>query len=163
MQSHTNDLSLKLAVSIVPMLLLAPALRSAEPTPWDTMRGAYAGTVTVTTKTGKVMKGAGGVSFSPSELMFPGTGVSVPRQDVKEVVIRRPREICCEALAVGILPLMFLLEAIGSRGLDKEVIPVVIIASPIIVGMAAVTGPPLLVIEGIRRLKPAQILYRVVP
>jgi hypothetical protein len=31
------------------------------------------------------------------------------------------------------------------------------------VGAAAVTGPPLLIIEGIRRLKPAKVLYDVVP
>jgi hypothetical protein len=47
--------------------------------------------------------------------------------------------------------------------IDKKAIPLIIIVSPVFVGMAAVTGPPLLLIEGIRRLKPAKVLYKVVP
>lgn len=163
MRSIRRDMSLKLGVSAVPILLLAPALRAAEPTPWDTMKGAFAGSITVTTKTGKKLKRTGAVSFSASAVTFEGTGVTVLRQDVKEVVIRCPREICCDFLASGVLPLFLLLSSIGSPEIDKEAIPIIIIATPVIVGAAAVTGPPLLIIEGIRRLKPAKVLYRVVP
>jgi hypothetical protein len=165
MKSHTKNTPLKLVVSLLAMLLLAPALRSAEPTPWDTMKGTFYGSITVTTKTGKKLKRTGTASFSATSMTFEG--ISVPRQDVTEVVIRRQREICCGRLAVGIVPLLFVLSSIGSAEVyeddKKVVIPMIIILSPVFVGMAAVTGPPLLIIEGIRRLKPAKILYRVVP
>jgi hypothetical protein len=75
----------------------------------------------------------------------------------------QPRDVCCEPLAVGVLPLVLLGLGIRNHDVPKDAIPMIIIASPVIVGMAAVTGPPLLIIEGIRRLKPAKILYRVVP
>jgi hypothetical protein len=82
---------------------------------------------------------------------------------VKEVVIRRPREMCCGGLVDGVLPLFILMDAIRSHEIGKDIIPMIMIAAPIIVGMAAVTGPPLLIIEGMRRLKPAEVLYKVVP
>jgi hypothetical protein len=156
--------ALTTATALLSAVLFAPALRAAEPTPWNFMTGlTRTGAVTVTTKTGKKIKRTGQVSFAASAVTFVETGFSVLRQDVKEVVIRRPRGACCDALASGVLPLILLVSSIGSPEIDKEVIPLIIIASPIILGMAAVTGPPLLVIEGLRRLKPTEVLYRVVP
>jgi hypothetical protein len=77
-------------------------------------------------------------------------------------VIRRPRQFCCELLLAGVWPLWLVLDSIGDPAFPKA-IPVIIAFSPVIVGAAAVTGPPWLVIEGIRRLKPAKVLYDVVP
>jgi len=88
MKSHTKDVSLKLGISVLPMMLLAPAVRAVEPTPWDAMKGSFPGAITVTTKTGKKLRRAGTAFFTASALLFDGTQISVPRQDVKEVVIR---------------------------------------------------------------------------
>jgi hypothetical protein len=52
---------------------------------------------------------------------------------------------------------------IEAHSIDKGAIPGIIIASPVILGAAAITGPPVLLIEGIRRLKPSQTVYRVIP
>jgi hypothetical protein len=154
-------MSLNPAVSIMSMLLLAPVLRAADPTPWDSMSGTYSGAVTISTNTGKQFKGTGDVLFTPDAVNF--AGVSHLRRDVKEVVIRRKRTFFCEPLAIAVLPLLWVVEGIGERDFPKSAIPVIVLLSPVIVGLAAVTGPPLFIIEGIRRLKPAQILYRVVP
>ena len=115
----------------------------------------------ITTNTGKQFKGTGSVLFTPTAVMF--SGVSHLRGDVKEVVIRRPRTVCCGALGLGVLPLALVVGGIGDPDFPKSALPAIIIFSPAIVGMAAVTGPPLLIIEGIRRLKPAKVLYKVVP
>jgi hypothetical protein len=161
MKSKTNRMSLKSAVSVLSMLMLTPVLRATELTPWDAMRGTYSGDITITANTGKQFKGTGGVFFTPDAVNF--AGVSHLRGDVREVVIRRPRTVCCEPLAIGIAPLVLVAQAIGGPDFLKSAIPAIGFFSPVILGMAAVTGPPLFIIEGIRRLKPAQILYRVVP
>jgi hypothetical protein len=155
MKAHT-----KLFLSVLPVLF-APALYAAEPTHWDTMRGTYGGDITVTVNSGKHVKGHGSVFFAPDAVTF--AGVSYLRADVKEVVIRQPRGTCCEPLAVGVLPFLLLVEAIAKHEVPKDSLPFLIIISPVIVGAAAVTGPPLLVIEGIRRLMPAEVAYSVVP
>jgi hypothetical protein len=154
-------MNIKISALVLSMILLAPTLRAVEPTPWDSMSGTFTGTITVTPSSGKQLKGTGSVLFTPSAVTF--AGVSFPRQDVKEVVIRRPRKFCCESFALGLFPLVLLGEGILNRDIPKDAIPIIIIASPVIVGMAAVTGPPVLIIEGIRRLKPAKVLYKVVP
>jgi hypothetical protein len=151
----------KLIVFLLPMLLITPALRAVEPTHWDAMNGNYDGSVTITINSGKQIKGFGSVSFAPTAVTF--AGVSYSRGDVKEVVIRRPRLDCCEALAVGVLPLAIMIESIGHREIAKEDIALIVALSPVIVGAAVVTGPPLLIIKGIRRLKPAKVLYKVLP
>jgi hypothetical protein len=161
MKSKTNRMSLKPAVSMMSMLLLVPALRATEPTPWDAMKGTYSGDITITANTGKQFKGAGSISFTPDAVNF--AGVSHLTRDVKEIMIRRKRTFFGEPLAIGVLPLLWVVEGIGDPNFPKSAIPVVVLLSPVIVGMAAVTGPPLLIIEGIRRLKPAPVLYRVIP
>jgi hypothetical protein len=161
MTSNLHRFPRTLPVSVLLILLLSPVLYALEPTPWDEMTGPYTGAVTITTKTGKQSKGTGSVLFNPTVATF--AGVSYCRRDVKEVVIRQQRGVCCEALAIGTLPLVWMVEAIAHNQLSKETLPIILIASPVVVGMAAVTGPPLLVIEGIRRLIPTKVLYRVVP
>jgi hypothetical protein len=161
MKSKTNRMSLKPAVSMMSMLLLVPALRATEPTPWDAMKGTYSGDITITANTGKQFKGAGSISFTPDAVNF--AGVSHLRRDVKEIMIRRKRTFFCEPLAIGVMWLVWGVQAIGERDLPKSDLSAILLFSPVIVGMAAVTGPPLLIIEGIRRLKPAQVLYRVIP
>jgi hypothetical protein len=125
------------------------------------MKGNYDGSITITINSGKQVKGFGSVSFAPAAVTF--AGVSYLRGDVKEVVIRRPRPDCCEALAVGVFPLAILIGSIGNREIAKEDIALIAAVSPVIVGAAAVTGPPFLIIEGFRRLKPAEVLYKVGP
>jgi hypothetical protein len=82
---------------------------------------------------------------------------------VKEVVIRRHCDACCDVLVLGFAPLGGLVEGTVQHDIPKDEIPIFVIDSPAIIGMAAVTGPPLLIIEGLRRLKPAKILHKVVP
>ena len=147
-----------LALSLIPF---TPLLRAADPTPWDDMQGNYSGAITVIPKNGKSLKATGTILFTSSALTLAGN--TIPRQDVKEVVIRRPRQVCCEELLAGIFPLALVLSSIGSSDFPKSAIPIIIIGSPFILGAAAVTAPPFFLIEGIRRLKPAEIMYRVVP
>lgn len=154
-------MKIKIRALALPIILLASTLRAVDPTPWDRMSGTFSGTITVTPSSGKQLKGTGSVLFTPSAVTF--AGVSFPRQDVKEVVIRQPRKFCCESAGLFLLPLDLLVEGILNRDIPKDAIPIIIIASPVIVGMAAVTGPPVFIIEGIRRLKPAKVLYQVVP
>jgi hypothetical protein len=151
----------KLIIFLLAMLLITPPLRAVERTHWDAMKGNYNGIITITINSGKQVKGFGSVSFAPTAVTF--AGVSYLRGDVKEVAIRRPRPDCCEALAVGVLPLAILIGSIGNREIAKEDIALIVALSPVIVGAAAVTGPPWLVMEGIRRLKPTKVLYDVVP
>jgi|SRR5579863_6566469 hypothetical protein len=143
------------------ILLLASTLGAAEPTHWDSMRGTYAGDITITTNSGKQVKGKGNVVFVPDAVTL--ARVSYSRANVKEVVIRRPRGICCDTLAWGVLPFFLLVGGIRDHDIPKDSLPYLIIFSPVILGAAAVTSPPLLVIEGIRRLIPAEVAYRVVP
>jgi hypothetical protein len=158
--AHQN-IPRRISALALPTVLLAPTLRPAEPSPWDTMSGTYTGTITVTASSGKQLKGTGSVLFTPSAATF--AGVSFPRQDVKEVVIRRPRNFCCESVGLFLLPMALLVEGIQNHDIPMKTLPIIVIGSPVIVGMAAVTGPPVLIIEGIRRLKPAKVLYKVVP
>ncbi len=151
----------KLILFLLPMLLITPALRAVEPTRWNAMNGKYDGSITITANSGKQVKGTGTVVFAPAAVTF--AGIAYPRADVKEVVIRRPRPFCCELLLAGVWPLWLVLDSIGDHALPIAAIPVIVALSPVIVGAAAVTGPPWLVIEGIRRLKPAKVLYKVVP
>jgi hypothetical protein len=150
----------KLFLFALPMLF-ASTLGAIEPTQWDAMRGTYAGDITITTNSGKQVKGKGNVVFALDAVTL--ARVSYSRADVKEVVIRRPRGTCCDSLAVGVLPFLLLVEGIAKHDIPKDSLSFVIIISPVIVGAAAVTGPPLLVIEGVRRLIPAEVAYRVVP
>ncbi len=161
MRTNSNRTWLYLVVSVLPMVLLAPMLRAAELTPWDAMRGTFVETVAITTNGGKHVNGTGDVFFNPTSVAF--AGVTYSRRDVKEVVIRRRREACCEPLLTGALPLILLVGGIADHSLPRDTLPLIIAVSPVVVGMAAVTGAPLLIIEGIRRLKPAKVLYRVVP
>ena len=152
----------KISALALKIILIAPALRAVELTPWDAMKARYSGAITVTTKAGKRLKSNGPISFTPTAVLF-GQVTSVSRQDVKEVVIREEREICCDALVLGILPLVALVDGIRNHHLAKDTFPLIIIYAPLSVAAAAVTGPPLLAIEGIRRLKPSKLLYKVVP
>lgn len=128
------------------------------------MTGTYkAGIIELTTKAGKRVNRTDAVSSTASDVTFFHTGLSVPRRDVKEIVIRSRRDACCESLALGVLPLVLLAQGIRNHDLPKDTLPFIIVVSPEIVGMAAVTGPPLLIIDGIRRLKPAKVLYKVIP
>ena len=140
--------------------LLAP-LRASDPTPWDSMNKAF-GVVTVEMKTGKTLKKTDNVTFTRSAVLFLSTGFSIPRQEIKEVVIRQQRQVCCDALVAGVLPLALVFGGMGDAP-SPESIPLIIVWAPLAIGMAAVTGPPLLIIEGIRRLKPTKLLYRVIP
>jgi hypothetical protein len=161
MKSNNKGTSLKFAVFLLPMFLITPAGQAVEPTHWDAMKGNYDGSITITANSGRQVKGTGSVFFAPDAVTF--AGVSYSRGDVKEVVIRRPRTWCCEPLQSGVLLLLLVVGSIGDHDFSKDEIPVFIALSPVIVGAAAVTGPPLLIIEGIRRLKPAKVLYDVVP
>ena len=120
------------------------------------------GGITVTTKAGKNLKPKR-VRFTATAIVFEGTAISVPRQEVKEVVIRRHRSTCCEPLYAGLVPLALLVDGLRNDDIDPAALPFAIILSPIAVGIAAVTGPPLLAIEGIRHLVPARIACRVIP
>jgi hypothetical protein len=71
--------------------------------------------------------------------------------------------LCGLGAGVRAAPLGLMLEGMAQRDIPKDEIPIFVIDSPAIIGMAAVTGPPLLIIEGIRKLKPAKILYKVIP
>ena len=59
--------------------------------------------------------------------------------------------------------LAFLWRGCGRAPFGAARFQMIILLLPIGIGMAAVTGPPLLVIEGVRRLKPTKVLYKVVP
>jgi hypothetical protein len=155
MNAHT-----KLFLFALPMLF-AFNLDAAKPDHWDAMLGTYSGDITITTNFGNQTKGKGSVFFASDSVTFGG--VSYLRGDVKEVVIRRPRGSCCDALAWGVVPFFLFVGGIADHDIPKDSLPYLIIFSPVIVAAAAVTGPPLLVIEGIRRLIPAEVAYRVVP
>jgi hypothetical protein len=157
-----KHIQLKIRVLALPLVLLAPALRAKEPTPWDRIGETYiAGAITITAKSGKQVKGTGSVRFGPHAVEFGG--IAYPRQEVKEVVIRRHREAGCGSLALGLLPFLLLVDGIRNQDIEKGALPAIVIFISVIVGMAAVTGPPCLLITGIRNLKPAQLLYKVVP
>jgi hypothetical protein len=150
----------KLILFALPILFVS-TLDAAEPTPWDTMQGRYGGDITITPNSGKQVRGHGSVFFAPDAATFDG--VSYLRGDVREVVIRRPRGTCCDSLALGVVDFVFLVKAIVQHKLQKDSLPFLIMVAPVIVGAAAVTGPPWLIIEGFRRLIPAEVAYRVVP
>ncbi|HUA21619.1 MAG TPA: hypothetical protein VMB25_22900 [Bryobacteraceae bacterium] len=148
---------------VLGLTLTSPALRAADATPWDTMKGRYGGIITVTTVNGRKWKHTGTALFSASEVTLLGTAISVPRAEVKEVVIREWRSECCDPLVLGVLPLLVLLHGAFHHNIPKDTLPYLPLTAPLALGIAGVTGPPLLVIEGARRLKPAKVLYRVVP
>jgi hypothetical protein len=162
MNSKISVISHSLLVGILSVVIFAPSLFAIETTPWDAMLGAsYNGTATVTTQQGEKLKAPEGVVFSQSTVR--SARFSVQRQDVKEVVIRARRDLCCGSLGLAIVPFFYLVETIQghvSPDIDRKA---VLIGAPLIIGVAAVTAPPLLAIEGLRRLKPAKVLYRVIP
>jgi hypothetical protein len=102
MKSNNKGTSRKLATFLLPMLLVTPAVQAVGPTHWAEMNGNYEGSIAITANSGKQVKGTGSVFFAPGAVTF--AGVSYLRGDVKEVVIRRPRTVCCEPLGDGVLP-----------------------------------------------------------
>lgn len=142
------------------ILLGAATLYAGQPTPWDDMIGrSSTGSITVTTLAGKKLTRIGTASFSESDVHFGYAGPPVARQDVKEVVIREIRKPCCEPLMWGMAPLFMLVGDIPDGSVPKWTL----IFLPVAVGMAAVTATPVLAIEGVRKIKPAKLIYRVVP
>jgi hypothetical protein len=140
-------------------ILFAFNLAAAAPDHWDMMQGTHGGDITITINSGKQTKGHGSVFFAPDAVAF--AGVSYSRADVKEVVIRQPRGTCCESLALGVItPFLLLMGRIVDH--DNPT-PYLVIFSPVILGAGAVTGPALLIVEGIRWLMPGEVAYRVVP
>jgi hypothetical protein len=146
-------------------LLLAPGLLAVETRAWDEMIGTYEhGDVTVVTKAGKKVRYRGGTWFRGSMIQV-AAGHGIPRGDVREVVVREVRQDCCEALQLGAEIGVVLVAGLFVHPKEtwQTVGPLILIFLPISVVSTAVTGPPLLVVEGVRHLKPAGILYRVVP
>jgi len=156
-------INIKASVAAALPFALLVQLRASDPTPWDSMTEA-SGAVTIKLKTGKTVKRTGKVVFTASDVSFSWPSLSVPRQQVKELVIRSPRPDCCQPLWTGVGLLLFDLAGIA----ESPSVPSIaegILFLPVGLAAAAVTGPPLLVIESARRLfmKPTKLLYNVVP
>jgi hypothetical protein len=148
------------AIGLSTILLISP-LPAAEPRAWDSMTGvAFSGLATVSTTAGKKMESKVGVLFSASAVTLQGSNISVPRQQVKEVVVRERRVMCCQTLQLGLAPMAFIAESTQDHSRPKDRI-IDVVGMVIAVGAAVVVAPPLFTIEGIRRLKPSRILLKV--
>jgi hypothetical protein len=142
----------------------ASAVYCAQPaTPWDSVVGVQrSGAVTIKTTDGRTLK-ASYVSFTDVEVH--STNLSVPRRDVREIVVRRERAVCCQKLYYGLIAGgLFAIEAVDQRQ-GTSVSSSIATAPPWVIGLVVglTTRPAVLVIEGVRRLKPAPVLYRIMP
>jgi hypothetical protein len=142
----------------------ASAVYCAQPTtPWDSVVGVQrSGAVTIKTTDGRILK-ASYVSFTDVDVS--STNLSVPRRDVREIVIRRERSACCRKLYYGLMiGGLFAVQTVDQhQGTNAS--SSVASAPPWVIGLGLglVTLPAFLVIEGVRHLKPAPVLYRIVP
>jgi hypothetical protein len=161
MRTHTHFQ--KLSAAAMSMLLLAPSFGAVQATPWNYMTNQFVdGTITVTTKAGKNIKRHDRAVFSPTALSFQSSGDMVERSDVSEVTVRGARTGLSDGLDVGLEGLAFFAYAWSdSSGTAK--IPLIILGVPYCVVVTAVVLPAGLIIGGINQLKPAPVIYRVVP
>jgi hypothetical protein len=140
---------------LIAAALLLPALSAAPPIPWDRMLHDVVidGPTTVLTRAGKTYKSKR-ASLTLTEVTLLGSGISIPRQDVKEVIIRGKWEECCEELWIGT---EMVAEAVRTEYFDLGIV-LMIIGIPV----AAVTLPPALVIQAFRHWT-THVRYKVVP
>jgi len=150
----------KIAFALFLLGLSLPTAQAKKPTRWDYLTSSTPifGSVTVIAKNGKKYKD-NSVAFSPSSLTLYSRGDSIPREEVKEVVVREPRDRCCARIKLPIAPIE--LAILAGDGTVGTVI-FLIILSPLEAGFIAAT-PPAVLVEGIRHLKPRRVLYKVVP
>jgi hypothetical protein len=95
--------------------------------------------------------------FTPSEVTLMPLGESFSRTDVKQVVIRANRGFCCDAIHWPEAPFLFGDILDGPAGAVALIVLV-----PVEAGLIAISLP-VAAVQGIKRLKPAEILYEVVP
>jgi hypothetical protein len=160
---RTNTPFQKLSAAAMSMLLLAPSLGAVQASSWDNMTNQLVnGTITVTTKAGKTIKRHDRAVFSPTALNFQSSGDIVQRSDVSDVTIRGARMGLADGLGAGLLGIAFFASA-WSDSSDTAKIPLIILGVPYCAAVTAVALPAGLIIGGINQLKPAPVLYRVVP
>ena len=114
---RTNTRALLRIINAVLCIALAVPSFAAEVRQWDTMKGTFYGRVTVIPKQGKKLRGTGGIAFTGDAATFAGR--TVQRQEVKEVVISREREICCDWLTLGLIPIVLLIAASRTRAFRR--------------------------------------------
>jgi hypothetical protein len=115
------------------------------------------GQATVVTKDGKKHR-SDGVSFSLTGVRLPGEG-TISRQDVKEVVIRKKWDECCDPLWYGAYLVYGGGRLLGSGdGWFFAGVAAIVVGLP----MAAVTSPPALAIQAFRHWT-THVVYKVVP
>jgi hypothetical protein len=149
-------MKLTTAISLIfPALLLVPAARAVDVTPWDAMPAGVEGSISVKLKSGKKLKSEAAY-FSAATITLDGS--VIPREEVREVTVRAVRSTCCDVLWLGAEGVAL---GVGEMAGGEAAFgfAITLISAPI----AAVTLPPALAIEGIRRLKPAKVLYKVSP
>jgi hypothetical protein len=140
---------------VLPAMLLAPAARAVDLTPWGSMPRSVNGSIKITTKSGKTFKGYGATFLSDQVSL--GSGETVPREEVKEITVRVPRERCCDVLWLGVAGVAFGVLSVPDDAVAG--IAITLISLPV----AAVLTPPALIIEGVYRLLPGKLVYKVVP
>ena len=155
----------KKLLAIVALLSLIPAVEAAPLTPWDAIEGkTFRGRFVITRASGEKLKGAGQVTFAPGAAKF-SWGLEVPKQDVKQIEIKEPGE---EAFHPWWAPLEFvffptIVAEWDGRRMGWKDIPWIVLAEPVCVGVTAVTAPVEYAVKGIRLLRPARVVYRIVP
>ena len=146
---------------VVAAALLIPALKAAPSLSWDKAPALVDGdSATVITRAGKRYKTKGQLSFTPTEVTLVTGRVSIPRQDVKEIVVRQKWDNCCEALWFG-AELVF----VGGQWLgsgDGAFVAAGVAAIAMGLPLAAVTSPPALVIQAFRHWT-THVSFKVIP
>ncbi len=145
----------RICAAALPFALLAP-LHAVEPTPWDSLNKAY-GVVTVKMKRGENLKRTDFVTFTATDMSFAQAAISIPRQDVQEVLIR---EVQKEPWG-WLLNRQVLHSYLFTGGTRFDLNALILL--PIGLSLGAVTLVPWIAYEGARRLKPTKVLYKVVP
>ena len=77
---------------------------------------------------------------------------------MEEVTVRQSRGlICCDGLALGLVPLYILYTSLKEESRPKDILAAIPLAA-IGLATAAITGPPFLLIEGVSHLRPAKVI-----
>jgi hypothetical protein len=149
-----------IAYSLLLLGLSLPAAQAKEPTPWDLLANGspILGSVTVITKDGKKHNDTS-VAFNPSSLTLAEHRQTIPREEIKEVVIRERRDRCCATFILPSVPIGLAILA-GENTIDKVLLSILVL--PLEAAFIAAT-PPAVLIEGIIHLTPAKVLYKVTP
>jgi hypothetical protein len=163
MKTNTRRFASTIASFLVPAMLSWSTAQAADAVQWaDLAKTIGQGKMRsdnredreyrVVTKAGAIYVGHG-LSFSPVGVSVGPSGVSIPREQVAEIRIRRDGRLSDALVAPGGKILESVCE--GEYCLFD---PIMLLFVPVAIGATAVSAPFILPIEGIKRLLPDRVI-----